>query len=279
MLKALPPEVPCIGTSMGAETTRPARSIRRLIARQVHQGPEGMEVLLDGDFGQARVHTSLIGQHNVANFLSVAGTWLSLGYELTQCVDMLARLGPVPGRLERITLEPSSRGEASKLPEPLARALPLVLVDYAHTPDALDKVLTALRGLADARTGQVWCVLGAGGDRDPGKRPQMAAVAQARADRVVLTSDNPRHESPERILDDLVGGLTQPPALREVDRARAIAWTVAQARPADLILIAGKGHESYQEVRGERRPFSDALHARAALRRRAGVSCEGACHA
>ena len=123
------------------------------------------------------------------------------------------------------------------------------------------------------------CVMGAGGDRDPGKRPQMAARGQARADRVVLTSDNPRHESPERILDDLVGGLTLPPTLRDVDRARAIAWTVAQAQPADLILIAGKGHETYQEVRGERHPFSDAVHARAALRRRAGVSCEGACHA
>jgi UDP-N-acetylmuramyl-tripeptide synthetase len=279
MFKALPPEVPCIGTSMGTETTRPARGVRRLIARQVHQGPDGMDVLLDGDFGQARVQTALIGQHNVANLLSVAATWLSLGYGLTACVEMLARLGSVPGRLERITLAPDSQEEASRSAERLDRALPLVLVDYAHTPDALDKVLAALRALADARAGQIWCVLGAGGDRDPGKRPQMAAVAQARADRVVLTSDNPRHESPERILDDLVGGLTQPPALRDVDRARAIAWTVAQAQPADLILIAGKGHETYQEVRGERRPFSDAVHARAALRRRAGVSCEGACHA
>jgi UDP-N-acetylmuramoyl-L-alanyl-D-glutamate--2,6-diaminopimelate ligase len=147
--------------------------------------------------------------------------------------------------------------------------VPLALVDYAHTPDAVTKALTALQSIARRRGGQLWCVIGCAGDRDPGKRPLMAAAAQALADHVVLTSDNPRTESSQVILDQMVAGLTDPAAAQVViDRAEAIALAVSRAQAADVVLVAGKGHEDYQEVHGVRLPFSDkqqllaALHAR-----------------
>jgi murE/murF fusion protein len=279
MLDALPAEVPCIGTSQADATSPSRRALRRLSARDVHQGPEGMTLTLCGDFGEARLQTTLIGEHNVANLLSVAGAWLALGHPLVRCVDALGRLEPVPGRLERIRLTEPADASHRVQPDDARRGLPLIVVDYAHTPDALDNVLKALRPLARARAGQVWCVFGAGGDRDPGKRPQMAAVADALADRVVLTSDNPRSEPPARILEDLLRGLTRSAALCEPDRARAIDWAVQQAQAADLILIAGKGHETYQEVLGERRPFNDAAQAREALARRAQRAGSGSLHA
>ena len=148
---------------------------------------------------------------------------------------------------------------------------PLVIIDYAHTPDAIAKALGALRPLALARGGRLWIVFGAGGERDPGKRPAMAAAAAAGADRVVLTSDNPRGEAPEAIIDQVAAGLPAGvPAAREADRARAIALALGGADARDVVLIAGKGHEAYQEIAGRRLPFADADAARAALRARAG---------
>ena len=150
---------------------------------------------------------------------------------------------------------------------------PLVLVDYAHTPDALEKALMALQPLASARQGRLWCVVGCGGDRDAAKRPLMASVAEREADQLVLTSDNPRSEDPQSILAQMVTGLRASAQARvEADRAQAISHAVHTAQPQDVVLIAGKGHEDYQEIRGERRPFSDVLHAAAALAsRRAGA--------
>jgi UDP-N-acetylmuramoyl-L-alanyl-D-glutamate--2,6-diaminopimelate ligase len=142
-------------------------------------------------------------------------------------------------------------------------AEPLVVVDYAHTPDALENVLVTLRGVAGARGGRLWALFGCGGDRDPGKRPEMGAVATRLADRVVVTSDNPRGEDPAKIIAAILAGA--PGATAEVDRARAIARTVAEADARDVIVLAGKGHETYQEVAGVRTPFSDIEQARLAL--------------
>jgi UDP-N-acetylmuramoyl-L-alanyl-D-glutamate--2,6-diaminopimelate ligase len=142
-----------------------------------------------------------------------------------------------------------------------------VAVDYAHTPDALEKGLQALRPLAQQRGGQLWCVFGCGGDRDPTKRPLMAAVAEKNADRVVVTSDNPRTEKPEAIISQILRGLSHAQCVEvQSDRARAIADSVARAGAADVILLAGKGHEDYQEVAGVKQPFSDQAHALAAIR-------------
>jgi UDP-N-acetylmuramoyl-L-alanyl-D-glutamate--2,6-diaminopimelate ligase len=146
------------------------------------------------------------------------------------------------------------------------------VVDYAHTPDALEQALQALRPLAAARGGKLWAVFGCGGNRDPGKRPLMGAIAARLAPHVVLTSDNPRDEDPARILADIEAGLpAQSARLVLVDRAEAIATAVREAGARDVVLIAGKGHEDYQEIRGERRPFSDVQAARAALIERAGL--------
>ena len=149
---------------------------------------------------------------------------------------------------------------------------PVVVVDYAHTPDALVQALAALRPLADARGGRLWCMFGCGGNRDAGKRPLMARAAQDRADAVVLTSDNPRWEDPAAILRDIESGFDgAQPARVDIDRARAIAWTVTHAAAADVVLLAGKGHEDYQEIAGERRPLADqALAAAAVAARRDG---------
>jgi UDP-N-acetylmuramoyl-L-alanyl-D-glutamate--2,6-diaminopimelate ligase len=149
-------------------------------------------------------------------------------------------------------------------------ASPLVVVDYAHTPDAITQALAALRSQANLRGGRLWCVLGCGGDRDASKRPLMAAAAEAGADQVVLTSDNPRTESPEAIVAAMVQGLSRPTLARiQLDRAVAIEEAVAQAAEQDVVLVAGKGHESEQEIMGVRHPFSDVAQARRALQQRA----------
>jgi UDP-N-acetylmuramoyl-L-alanyl-D-glutamate--2,6-diaminopimelate ligase len=229
---------------------------RVLRARSIEPIAQGMRIGIDGDFGTATFDTALIGRFNVANLLAVAAAWLALGMGFEQAMTGLARLRPVPGRLQVIA------------PDAGAAALPLAVVDYAHTPDALARALDALRPVARARGGVLWCVFGAGGDRDPGKRPLMGTVAQRCSDRVVITSDNPRGESPEAILEAIASGLSGAPALRCADRARAIAETLAQAAPQDVVLIAGKGHESHQEIAGVRHPFLDADHAARALARR-----------
>ena len=144
----------------------------------------------------------------------------------------------------------------------------MVVIDYAHTPDALEKTLEALRQVATDRGGQLWCVFGCGGDRDPGKRPQMGRIAQS-ADQVLVTSDNPRSEEPSSIIAQIVAGMdTNHPGSRlqtVEDRASAILLAVKQAAKQDVILLAGKGHEPYQEIKGRKMPFSDADHASLAL--------------
>ena len=149
--------------------------------------------------------------------------------------------------------------------------MPTVVVDYAHTPDALEKALAALRPVAAQRGGRLWCVFGCGGNRDATKRPLMGAIAERLADVVVVTSDNPRHEPPEAILEQIVAGMSERARARVIaDRRAAIREAVFEAGPKDVVLVAGKGHEDYQEIAGVKLPFSDVAQAEAALKERAG---------
>jgi UDP-N-acetylmuramyl-tripeptide synthetase len=225
----------------------------RLRALEIGYTSEGLRFLIAEGSERHELRTRLIGQYNVSNLLGVVGMMRAIGVPLAAAVAACADLLPVPGRMERLN-------EAGK---------PLVAVDYAHTPDALEKGLQALRDLTAQRGGQLWCVFGCGGDRDPTKRPLMAAVAEKNADRVVVTSDNPRSEKPEAIISQILLGLSHRDSVEvQADRARAIAETVATAGSGDVILVAGKGHEDYQEIAGVKHPFSDQAHALDALRKR-----------
>ena len=222
----------------------------RLRALDIGYGSQGLRFTVAEGAERHLLETAMVGQYNVSNLLGVIGAMRTLGVPLDQAVRACAALLPVPGRMERL----QQAGQ------------PLVAVDYAHTPDALDKALAALRPLAQQRGGQLWCVFGCGGDRDPVKRPLMAAVAEANADRVVVTSDNPRNEKPEAIVGQILLGLSRRESVEvQTDRARAIAETVSAAAPQDVILLAGKGHEDYQEIAGVKHPFDDRRHAEAAL--------------
>ena len=260
MLAAIAPGVLRIGYRIESATDDRTRDPasgqvdRMLTARAIEPAMAGMRIELDGDWGSRSIVTPLLGRFNVSNLLAVMATWLALDLPFEAALAQALELQPVPGRLQTVT-RPQG-------------AAPLAVVDYAHTPDALSNALAALRPVAQGRGGVLWCVFGAGGDRDPGKRPLMAATVEGLADRVVLTSDNPRSEAPESILDALQAGLHRAPALRQSDRAAAIASVIAQADANDVVLIAGKGHESYQEIAGVRHPFDDAEHVAMALARR-----------
>lgn len=197
--------------------------------------------------GRATVDTALVGRYNISNLLAVAAVLHDTGLQAAEVARRLSELTPPPGRMERV----GGNGE------------PLVVVDYAHTPDALENALGALRPVATSRGGKLFVVFGCGGDRDPGKRPQMGEVAERLADRVLVTSDNPRSEQPQAIINAIVAGMAQ--AEVEVDRAAAIKRAVLEAESADVILLAGKGHEPYQEISGVRQPFSDVEQASVAL--------------
>jgi UDP-N-acetylmuramoyl-L-alanyl-D-glutamate--2,6-diaminopimelate ligase len=222
----------------------------RLRAMDIDYGEHGLRFVVQEEAQRHAIATQLIGHYNVSNLLGVIGAMRALGVGLGEAVQACGSLLPVPGRMERLR-EPGK---------------PVVAVDYAHTPDALDKALQALRPLAQQRGGKLWCVFGCGGDRDATKRPLMAAVVEKNADRVVVTSDNPRSEKPENIISQILLGLSHNECVQvQADRALAIAETVAAAAPEDVVLLAGKGHEDYQEVAGAKHPFSDKVHAQAAL--------------
>ena len=233
------------------------RADARLSATDLRHDAHGLAFTLREGAASVPVQTGLIGDYNVSNLLGVIAGLRALGHGLDDIARVAALVTPVPGRMQRVGS---------------GRELPQVVVDYAHTPDALEKALGALQPLAAARGGELRVVFGCGGDRDPGKRPLMGAIAAKLAAQVVLTSDNPRTEDPLKILADIEAGLPAD-AAREViaDRAVAIARAVDQAGARDVVLIAGKGHEDYQEIHGERRAFSDVQAARAALIERAGL--------
>jgi UDP-N-acetylmuramoyl-L-alanyl-D-glutamate--2,6-diaminopimelate ligase len=207
-------------------------------------------ILVTSDGGRAEVATALVGRFNVANVLGVIGVLRAAGLSLDAAVRAARQLEAPSGRMERL-------GGGDR---------PLVVVDYAHSPDALDKCLAALRDVARGQGGRLVCVFGCGGDRDRGKRPQMGEAASRHADLVWLTSDNPRGEDPLAIIDAIRPGMSVPHEVR-VDRREAIAEAIAAARAGDVVLLAGKGHEPYQEIAGERIAFSDPDEARKALGR------------
>ncbi|MDA8261148.1 MAG: UDP-N-acetylmuramoyl-L-alanyl-D-glutamate--2,6-diaminopimelate ligase [Betaproteobacteria bacterium] len=215
-----------------------------LRAGNLHMAASGIEFDLHGVHFAAPV----VGRFNASNLLAVIGALLTRGERLQDIAVALRAIRPPPGRMQALG----------------GSHAPLIVVDYAHTPDALEKALGVLRETAVARGGKLTCVFGCGGERDPGKRPQMGAVAEALADRVVVTSDNPRGEDARAIIDHILGGMQRPPQV-EYDRARAIADAVAAADARDVILLAGKGHEPYQEIAGVRLPFSDLDAAKSAL--------------
>lgn len=234
----------------------------RLMARDIRYTDSGLVFeLVEADAPPVSLRSGLIGDYNVSNLLAVIATLRAQGITLPDAVRACEGLTAAPGRMQRVA---SEHAGAMRQPE--------VLVDYAHTPDALEKALRALEPLAAARGGALWCVFGCGGNRDAGKRPLMGAVAQRHAQRTVVTSDNPRNEEPGSILAAVVSGMTGNPSPQVIeDRRQAIQWAVHQAQPADVVLIAGKGHEDYQEIAGIRHPFDDVVEARAALQARAAA--------
>ena len=239
----LPPGVRCLTTGI----TSTDADVR---ASAIRGSDAGLAFRLHAPWGEAEVTCALLGRFNVANLLGVAAALGALGTDFDALRTALAALTPVPGRMSRL-----GGGGA-----------PLVVVDYAHTPDALEQALTALR--AHCR-GALICVFGCGGERDAGKRPEMGAIAARLADRTIVTDDNPRGEDGDAIVAAIRAGM---PAGARVsvqrDRATAIATAIATARPGDAVLIAGKGHEPYQEIAGTRRPFDDLAAARAVLEAR-----------
>ena len=229
-------------------------------AIDLHYPPGGLAFTVVEGAAREPVHSVLIGDYNAANLLAVIGALRALGVPLDQAARVVPALTPVPGRMDRVA------------PPDVAVRGPEVVVDYAHTPDALDKALAALRPLAAARGGQLWCVMGCGGNRDASKRPLMGAMAQRGANLVVLTSDNPRDESPALILAQIQAGMTADAHLQVIeDRRAAIHHAVLNAADADVVLLAGKGHEATQEVAGVKRPFQDSAVAFQALTQRGRV--------
>lgn len=221
---------------------------RVLLADRLQVAPAGLRFSLHFEGRQADMPVRMVGPFNVSNLLAVIGALLLRGEALDSVLAVASRLTPPEGRMQLV----GGVGE------------PLVLIDYAHTPDALAKVLEALRDTVQARGGRLVCVFGCGGDRDAGKRPLMGEVARTRADRVLITSDNPRTEDPLKIIEAVAAG-AGPTAECVVDRARAIGIAIGEAGADDVIVVAGKGHEPYQEILGQRLPFSDLEQARRGL--------------
>jgi UDP-N-acetylmuramyl-tripeptide synthetase len=230
----------------------------RLCATEAGYSARGLRFTAIERGASVLLETALIGDYNLSNLLGVLATMRALGVPLVSAVQACTALSPVPGRMDCI-------GEPGE---------PMVVVDYAHTPDALEKALMALRPFAQQRGGALWCVFGCGGDRDTTKRPLMARAAEQLADRVVVTSDNPRSEPSQSIIDQIVRGLVHPARAQvEPDRSSAILEAVNHCAAADVLLVAGKGHEAYQEIAGVKHPFSDQSHARQALAQRRGRAC------
>ena len=226
-----------------------------LTAKNIVFTPNGVTFQVIEGSEVAHVQSALIGEYNVSNLLVVLGGLRALGYALPDAAAVACKLTPVPGRMEPV--------------EPANASSPSVIVDYAHTPDALEKVLQALRPIATARGGRLWCVFGCGGNRDAAKRPRMGAIATRLADVTVITSDNPRLEVPATIVAQIVAGAKRESLVIIEDRAAAIAHAIGCAAPNDAVLLAGKGHEDYQDLAGVKHPFSDFVQARVGLKLRA----------
>ena len=245
-LKELPDAVAGIAYGLGAEAVSGAA--RAVLGTQVSAHAQGLTVDIDGAWGRAQLHSQLLGRFNAYNLLACLAVLLEQGYALGAAVAALAEVPTVPGRMQAIT------GAASQ---------PLVVIDYAHTPQAVEQALLAARAHCQ---GRLICVFGCGGDRDRGKRPLMAAAAAAHADYLVVTDDNPRSEDPALIVQEVIAGIPSNVDYGvEHDRANAIAQAIDMAGAGDVVLIAGKGHEDYQLIGTQRRPFSDQAEAQRVL--------------
>ena len=201
--------------------------------------PKGFSANIASIWGNGELHSTLLGRFNVSNLMAVLTTLCALGFSFKQVLTSLSALSNVPGRMQQFG------GKNS----------PLVIIDYAHTPDALEKALSALREHSDKK---IWCIFGCGGNRDKGKRPQMARIAESYSDHVVVTDDNPRFEYPQSIVTEIRQGFKHPSAVQVIhDRAKAITQTIQLANIGDIVLVAGKGHETYQQIGDIQIPFSD----------------------
>lgn len=212
----------------------------------------GCRAEIHSPWGIGKIYCPLLGRFNLSNALAAVAALCLQEYPFKEVLERVSELKPVAGRMNRLGGGPNE---------------PSIVIDYAHTPDALAQVLSALRTHC---RGKLWCVFGCGGDRDPGKRALMAIVAEQWSDVVIVTQDNPRTENPDKIMEDILKGFSSERTniLIEADRARAIDIAVAQASPSDLIVIAGKGHETFQIIQTEKIPFVDEHCARQALARR-----------
>ncbi len=210
-----------------------------IIASNIRQNYKGFRAKIESPWGDGELRSQLLGQFNISNVLAVLGVLIVMGISLKEALEGLNHLQTVTGRMQAYGGDKQA----------------LVVVDYAHTPDALQQALLALKPHAE---GKLWCVFGCGGDRDRGKRPLMGQVAERYSDQLILTNDNPRSESPQTIIDEIKSGLLCPWAVEvELDRGAAIAHAIDCAEPGDVVLIAGKGHEAYQIIGDEKLPFSD----------------------
>ena len=249
-LRRQSPDVQLLGYSI---TDAEAGDVPVLRASDIRSSNSGTVFQMSTPQGAMQVRTQLVGHFNVSNVLGIAGVLLARGVLLRTVVELLEALQPVPGRMQQMG----------------GQEAPLVVIDYAHTPDALVKTLATLREVAQQRHGRLWCVFGCGGERDPGKRGQMGAAATA-ADHVIVTSDNPRGENPAGIIEQIIEGMKISNAMQSEphvieDRAAAILYAVKHAARADVVLLAGKGHETTQEIKGRKLPFLDADHAALSL--------------
>lgn len=232
--------------------------------------PQGLQFELHFGREHFAVQSELLGRFNVYNLLAVASSLLALGYATHAIADVIAQLKPIHGRMNRLGGCQQSDHQAlinqaptnQALKAQAAKAQALIVVDYAHTPDGLQQALTAVRAHAP---GRLTVVFGCGGDRDRGKRPEMGAIAARLADCCIVTDDNPRTEPRQNITDDILAGMHGHTVLVQHDRAQAIKLAIAQSRPGDVVLIAGKGHETYQEIGTQLLPFDDTQVASQAL--------------
>lgn len=217
------------------------------VANKIEPSLEGVKIEVETSFGSLTLHSPLLGRFNVANLLAAVAGAMALGIELEDLPALVTKLQGASGRMQRVSIEDQDADSEQGV----------FIVDYAHTPDALTQVLTSLKSHCG---GNLWAIFGCGGDRDKGKRPLMAQAGLAVADKVVLTSDNPRSEDPEQILEDMQQGMSDEQHQKTTviaDRKQAIQYAVEHAGPQDIVVIAGKGHETYQEIKGVRHDFDD----------------------
>ena len=240
LLAALPASVHSV--AYGLTPIHPElRSHAGVWGSNVQLSMNGFEMDVSSPWGEGHLCSPLLGRFNASNLLAVLAVLLLNGIPLAEALRRVAEINTIPGRMERFS----------------AVGKPLVVVDYAHTPDALTQVLSTLREHL-TRGARLWCVFGCGGERDCGKRPLMGAAAEQLADYVVITDDNPRHEDPLGIITDILAGLANPDGVYiQRLRAEAIAFAITYARPGDIVLVAGKGHESHQQIGAQKFPFSD----------------------